>query len=66
MRPIAAWESYTTAGFVWWALSENLYRRIFSNLGFDIEILPVSASLITGGKTVVIPRSTIVARRRAA
>lgn len=46
--------------FTWWNLSRGLYRRIFDNVGYDMEIVPATA--IANGQ--VHTRPTIVARRR--
>lgn len=48
--------------YTWWTLSLGLYKRIFDNLGFDVEI--VAATARTGGATA--ERHTIIAKRRKA
>jgi SAM-dependent methyltransferase len=45
--------------FTWWSLSLGLYRRIFANVGFEIEL--VFATAVAGG--VEHKRPTIIARR---
>jgi hypothetical protein len=47
--------------FTWWSLSLGLYRRIFSNMGFEIEVRP-SVAFNTAANTDV-ERQTIIARR---
>jgi SAM-dependent methyltransferase len=47
--------------YTWWALSRGLYRRIFANVGFEIEIVPAKAynvDIMAEGT-----RETIIARR---
>jgi SAM-dependent methyltransferase len=46
--------------FTFWTLSRGLYRRVFDNMGFSIEIVPAVAR--SGGHEHT--RPTIVARRR--
>ena len=48
--------------FTWWTLSRGLYRRVFGNLGFDVDFVTSVASYAGGQYS----RPTIVARRRAA
>lgn len=61
MRPINAPLDNPNNYFTWWALSRGLYRRIFSNLGFSIEIVPASAFNVDAKTEVT--RKTIIARR---
>jgi 2-polyprenyl-3-methyl-5-hydroxy-6-metoxy-1,4-benzoquinol methylase len=46
--------------FTWWTLSTGLYKRVFDNVGFDIQIFAASAKM--HGQEA--SRHTIVARRR--
>jgi hypothetical protein len=46
--------------YTWWIISLGLYKRVFDNLGFDIELLPAHAKH-NGIRT---SRHTIIARRR--
>ena len=50
--------SNSAANYSWWTLSSGLYRRIFANVGFEMDIFPSTANF--GGATH--ERSTIVAR----
>jgi hypothetical protein len=51
--------------FAWWQLSKGLYRRVFDNLGFDVEFVQANARFNTGefGPADAV-RPSIVARRR--
>ncbi|MBV8490713.1 MAG: methyltransferase domain-containing protein [Candidatus Eremiobacteraeota bacterium] len=49
--------------FTWWALSRGLYKRVFDNVGFDIQIVPSSAYRVSLKQEET--RATIIARRRA-
>src|SRR5208282_5578350 len=42
MRPITPWTDPAMC-FAWFQLSAGLYRRLFDNLGFDIELIPANA-----------------------
>lgn len=46
--------------YTWWTLSLGLYKRVFGNVGFDVEFLPALAK--TNRESV--SRYTIVAKRR--
>ena len=46
--------------YTWWIISSGLYRRMFDNVGFDMEL--VSATALLNGVEHV--RPTIIARRR--
>jgi hypothetical protein len=46
--------------YTWWILSLGLYKRVFDNVGFDMELLPAFAK--ANGERVY--RHTIIARRR--
>ena len=58
MKTANAWDNPKN-NFTWWTLSLGLYRRIFANVGFDVEIVPATA--LAGG--VEHSRPTIIARR---
>jgi hypothetical protein len=58
MKTASPWDDPKN-NFTWWNLSLGLYRRIFANVGFDIEIVPAIA--LAGG--VEHSRPTIIARR---
>lgn len=67
MRTITGW-SEPRFDYSWWVLSRGLYRRVFENTGFDIELAEASAvnnpafnNLYTTPTEV--HRQTIVARR---
>jgi hypothetical protein len=47
--------------FTWWSLSRGLYRRVFHNIGFEIEIVPSRALDTATGADV--ERKTIIAKR---
>jgi SAM-dependent methyltransferase len=61
MRTANDW-SNPLHNFTWWILSRGLYRRVFGNVGFDVEFV-TSVAKFAGGCH---PRPTIIARRRAA
>ncbi len=61
MRTANDW-SNPTYDFTWWILSRGLYRRVFSNVGFDVEFVTSVARLVPIGEAA---RPTIIARRRA-
>jgi SAM-dependent methyltransferase len=53
--------------YMWWRLSRGLYRRIFANVGFDVEfVLTAHAIANTSSGPVEYTKPTIIARRRAA
>ena len=63
MRTMNPW-SNPEIDYVWWVLSEGLYRRVFANLGFEIELVPAKATYLTNlGEAHEEQRYTIVARR---
>jgi len=47
--------------YTWWALSRGIYRRIFANVGFEIEIVPATAYNVDIKAEQI--RETIIARR---
>jgi 2-polyprenyl-3-methyl-5-hydroxy-6-metoxy-1,4-benzoquinol methylase len=47
--------------FTWWSMSRGLYRRIFRNIGFEIEVVPSRAVNTSIG--IEVERPTIIARR---
>lgn len=59
MRPLEPWSPEHP--YAWWRLSLGLYRQVFRQLGFEIELRPCFA--LFGG--VRAERHTIVARRVA-
>jgi SAM-dependent methyltransferase len=75
MKPAIAWDN-PEFDYTWWELSRGLYKRIFGNLGFQVEFVDARA-IANGGEilsrslkkpvraaTSVI-RPTIIARRGA-
>jgi hypothetical protein len=58
MKTANGW-SNPTNNFTWWNLSLGLYRRIFANVGFEIEIMSATAL----DKGVEHSRPTLIARR---
>ena len=58
MKPANSWDNPAN-NFTWWNLSLGLYRRIFANVGVDIELVPATA-LHEGNEHA---RPTIIARR---
>ena len=58
MKPATSWDNPEN-NFTWWNLSLGLYRRIFANVGFEIELVPAVAAHNGGDHT----RPTIIARR---
>lgn len=61
MRTATDW-SDPKMGNGWWKLSFGLYRRVFNNLGFDMEIL--RAPITRKQQNLPSSASTIIARRR--
>jgi SAM-dependent methyltransferase len=53
--------SNPTHNFTFWNLSRGLYRRVFANMGFSVEMVPACAR--SGGDEHI--RPTIIARRIA-
>jgi hypothetical protein len=64
MVPMNTWTD-PKSDYTWWLLSKGLLDKIFSNLGFRIELHPARAVARTG-KIGIQERFTIVARRIAA
>ena len=62
MKPLVPWTN-PDHSYVWWVLSEDMYRAVFRNLGFSIEFKPVSAVFVRGETREEVPRCTIVATR---
>ena len=60
MTAASGWDD-PKQNFTWWTLSLGLYKRVFANVGFDMEL--VTATAVTGG--VEHERPTIIARRRS-
>jgi SAM-dependent methyltransferase len=75
MKPAVAWDN-PDFDYTWWELSRGLYKRIFENLGFQVEFVEARAIATRGEilsrsqkkysieQTPVI-RPTIIARRHA-
>lgn len=63
MQPLNSWTD-PAYSYVWYQLSRGLYRTIFNNLGFDIEIVTSSALQNAPSGQVQTVRPTIIARRR--
>ena len=63
MKPLIPWNDKAYS-YVWWALSKGLYDRVFNNLGFDVEYIPVSFEQVDGNNRTLKPEQTIIARRR--
>lgn len=64
MKPMTDWID-PEINYAWWQLSEGLYRRIFDNLGFDVEIKNAQARLHQSGDVYTVgTRPSIIARRR--
>jgi 2-polyprenyl-3-methyl-5-hydroxy-6-metoxy-1,4-benzoquinol methylase len=63
MRPMTPWTDPGFA-FAWWELSAGLYKRVFDNLGFDVEFATAHAQHNTPQGPVQGTRPTIIARRR--
>ena len=61
MRTLNQWD-YPGYDHGWWQLSAGLYRRIFSNLGFDFSTTETTALQISTGK--LFTRPTIIACRQ--
>lgn len=58
MRTAVDW-SKPENSITFWTLSRGLYRRVFENLGFDVQFVTTSAALVG----VTYERPTIIARR---
>lgn len=52
------------ADHTWYFLSRGLYRRVFDNLGFDVEFVDSHAVALFAGETEPTRRTTVIARRR--
>lgn len=52
------------ADHTWYFLSRGLYRRVFDNLGFDVEFVDSHAIALFAGETEPTRRTTVIARRR--
>jgi hypothetical protein len=68
MYPINGW-TQPALDYVWWKLSRGLYRRVFDNLGFDVEFVDSVATYNPNRHNPrsvpeVWARKTILARRR--
>jgi SAM-dependent methyltransferase len=69
MRTMNDW-SNPRYDYTWWSLSRGLYRRVFANVGFDVEFV-TSVARFVGTEPPPAPatrehaRPTIIARRRA-
>lgn len=68
VRPMTDWKD-RAVDHGWWLLSRGLYRRLFDNLGFEVEFRRATAlsnPSFTKAHTaqVLVERPTIVARRR--
>jgi len=52
--------------FTWWTLSTGLFKRVFDNLGFDVEFSTPSAAIFKYGQDGPVPveRPSIIAKRR--
>ena len=46
--------------FTFWTISRGLYRRVFNNLGFDVEFMTAKAK----ANGIMLERPTVIARRR--
>lgn len=57
MRPLQEWTAEHP--YVWWRLSLDLYRSIFAQLGFTLEIIPAWAMM----GDIRAERHTLIARR---
>jgi len=64
MRTMNGWDQ-AQHNYSWWELSLGLYRRIFANLGFAIELVPAQALCNEYDPPLLIERPTIIARRVA-
>ena len=69
MRTMNDW-SNPRYDYTWWSLSRGLYRRVFANVGFDVEFV-TSVARFVGTEPPPAPATrehahpTIIARRRA-
>jgi SAM-dependent methyltransferase len=75
MKPAIAWDD-PELDYTWWELSRGLYKRVFGNLGFQVEIVDARAIATRGeilsrslqkhvGRRRPVIRPTIIARRSA-
>lgn len=63
MRPLTAWND-PAFWHGWWGISRGLWRRIFANLGFDVEFASSQAQHNAAEGPQVVTMPTIIARRR--
>jgi len=68
MRPLHGWKN-RNLDYCWWRLSRGLYRKIFRDLGFEVEFRRATAihnpAFVNDHRApVLVERPTIVARRR--
>jgi O-methyltransferase len=61
MRPCTEWTA--EHNYTWWAISRDLYRKIFSLFGYDVQFHECSAFYVPLGARV--SRMTMVAHKRA-
>lgn len=60
LQPAITWDT-PHADYVWWVASAGLYRRVFGNMGFDVEFK--NCNIMRDG--AMVPRKTIIGTRRA-
>lgn len=61
MQTANDWSSNADShSFTFWTISRGLYRRVFNNLGFDVEFVTAKAK----ANGAMIERPTVIARRR--
>jgi hypothetical protein len=63
MRTMNGWDA-AQYDYSWWELSIGLYRRIFGNLGFEIELKTAQALCNEYDPPLLIERPTLIARRK--
>jgi 2-polyprenyl-3-methyl-5-hydroxy-6-metoxy-1,4-benzoquinol methylase len=62
METLNAWDD-PRFNYSWWILSRGLYRRIFSNVGFTLEITTAISKCNIPGEPAEQEKPTIIARR---
>ena len=62
MRPLIPWDKIDYS-VTWWGISRGLYARVFGNLGFSFEYVPIQALLVDGPLRTTVSSTTIIACR---
>jgi hypothetical protein len=63
MRTMNDWDQ-PNFNYTWWELSIGLYRRVFGNLGFEVELTTAQALCNELDPPRIVEQPTLIARRR--